>query len=245
MDINFHEQFIDHTNLELLTITKRPGDYQPAAVAAAYDILRQRAVTPAEIIAAEEYAASLGNSQRNEKLEAYKQKAADFLEPVLKPSAQVAPKKWLNIFLVIIAVQYLWTFYLTVKYTYRIIARHGVVFDYVLMLELLTLVYIPFLFYLLFTRKKWGWILLFGENVFIVLTSISQAYIYFRYRSVTEASIVGYLWPIILRSFFLFFLWKNEIAHHFNVTPELKKKTLAWVAGGTVVFIILVNLMFG
>jgi hypothetical protein len=245
MDIDFHEQFRDHSTVELLKIVKRPDDYQPAAVAAAKDLLQQRTITHQDMLAVDTHFTALETQQQNEKLNAYKQKAADFLEPVLKPGTEVTPAKWLNIFLLIIGLQYLWDFYKTIRYFIWSMDRHYVVFDYVFLLEFISLVYVPIIFYLLFKRKRWGWILVFAENVFIVITTLGQSYIFFRYQDVHGGDTFSFIWPVVIRSFFLFFLWKQEIAQHFNVTPEIKKKTLAWTAAGTVVFVILMTLMFG
>src|SRR5690349_10019781 len=64
MNADFQQEFKDYSTIELLKIVKQPGNYQPAAVAVAHQLLQGRVVTPEEEALAEQHFAHLAFSQR-------------------------------------------------------------------------------------------------------------------------------------------------------------------------------------
>ncbi|HET6995320.1 MAG TPA: hypothetical protein VFI06_10085, partial [Chitinophagaceae bacterium] len=98
MNFDFYQQYKNYSNTELLKIVKRPTDYQAAAVLVATQILTERQVTNEEIQLVEQYFQDIDSSAktRKGKIDAVKDKAADFFEPVLHPSEKVEPAKWVN-----------------------------------------------------------------------------------------------------------------------------------------------------
>src|SRR6185295_2461365 len=108
MNVDFYQEYKDYSNIDLLKITKRPDDYQPAAVQAATEVLSERVVTPDEIEFVNQYYQEIEDDTkvRKEKIDAYKNKATSFFEPVINPSENVEPDKWVDILLLVIALQY-------------------------------------------------------------------------------------------------------------------------------------------
>jgi zinc transporter ZupT len=96
---------------------------------------------------------------------------------------------------------------------------------------------VPVIFFLLFKRRRWGWILLFADNLFSFITGIIGSYFFFKFQSIHHTSIISFLLPILIKGAFLFFLWQNSIADFFGVNYETKKKTFAIVTIGTLLFI--------
>ena len=110
MNFDFHHQYKDYSNIDLLKIVKRPAEYQSAAVTVATQILSERQVTPEETQFIEDYFQNIENSAKAKKIkvDAIKNKVVDFFEPVLQPSEKVEPSKWVNILVLLIAIQYAW-----------------------------------------------------------------------------------------------------------------------------------------
>jgi hypothetical protein len=247
MHFDFYQQYKDYSNIDLLKIVKRPTDYQPAAVTVATQILNERQITPEEIQHVEQFFQDLDSSAnaKKEKLAALKNKATDFFEPVLHPSEKVEPNKWVNILLLVISIQYAWSVFNTIKQLIGFLQCDDCSFDVTLFAELLTLLYVPLIFFLLFKRRLWGWILLFADNLFSLISRASQSYIFFKYQSIHHGDTTSFLLPVLIKAAFVFFMWRDTIANHFGVTHKTKKKTAIIITAGTLLFILTMNLMFG
>src|SRR5687767_12431581 len=107
---DFHQRFQHYSNIDLLKIVNRPDNYQPEAIETAKQILSSRLVSDEELKEVESLFQNQALKQlaKKEKVDSYKQRFDDFLEPIFKPGNQVSPKKWLAIFLVLVAIQYIY-----------------------------------------------------------------------------------------------------------------------------------------
>lgn len=246
MDFNFYKEYKQYPTVELLKITRQPAAYQLAALDAAKKVLAEREVSAADIEAADQYFNDATNKKqaKQEKIDAYTNKASDILEPIIKPSNEIEPVKWLNIFLVFITMLYGWSFYNTVTSAILLFNCRTCSFDITSLLMWLPLAYIPVMIYLLFKKRRWGWIILYSDNLFTLISRISSLYIFFKYQSVLHTDVLKVFLPIILHIFFAVFLWQEKIAGLFNISAETKKKTTAVVAGATIFFMIMVSIIY-
>jgi len=182
MDFDFYEIYKDFPTAELLKIVLRPDGYEPEAVEAASRRLSERETTSEDRAAVQKFyeEKDRGVRQKAEKVDHLKEQAADLLQPIIKPGPNVAPQKWLNIFLLVLGLQFTWTliqaliavyksvvlvifgagFGVHERVGYRDAASH--LLDVNLLINIVTLVYVPWFFYLLYKRKRWGWILVFA-----------------------------------------------------------------------------------
>jgi hypothetical protein len=244
MGFNFYQQYQEYSNIELLKIIKRPADYQPAAVEAAASILKGRQVNPEEIAFIEQYFQDIDNREKlqKEKLDAIKNKTVDFFEPVLQPQNEVEPAKWLNIFLLVLALQYSWIAFNAVKHIIHFFgcAYCSWVIDFYF--EVLSLIYIPVVFFLLLRKNRWGWIILFADNLFSLILILSQSYIFFKYQYIHQGSVSDFLFSILIRLSFVVFLWNKKISGYFNIMPRIKFKT-AIIASVAAMFFIVVTML--
>lgn len=247
MNFDFHQQYKDYSNIDLLKIAKRPGDYQPAAVEAATQLLDQRQITPGEIQFVDQYLQDIENSIKNkkDKIDAFKNKATDFLQPVLRPNEEIEPNKWVNILILVIGIQYTWSLFETAKGLIRFLQCEYCRSDIFIYAEILTLLYVPIIFLLLFKRKRWGWILLFADNLFSIIERVSESYLFFKHQGILHEETTYFLFPILIRILFAFFLWRQAISDHFNVTSEIKRKTAIITTIGSLLFIFITYLLFG
>jgi hypothetical protein len=245
MDFDFHQQFKNYSNIDLLKIVRQPANYQTAAVVAAENILCDRQISPEEISVVDQYIQDIENSEKDkkEKIDGLKHKVTDFLEPVINPSEKVEPKKWVNILLLVIGAQYVWTVFETVKKGISYFQCNSCSFDITIIISLWLLIYVPVIFFLLLKRKRWGWILLFADNLFILISRVSQSYIFFKYQQIHQGDTTSFLIPIFIRTAFVSFLWRNPITEHFGVTHEIKKKTALIITAGTLIFIFITYLL--
>lgn len=265
MNFDFYDKYKDYSNTDLLKIVRRPTEYQVAAVEVATQILNAREVTQSDVEQVDNYFDEIDTEtkRKTDKINSYKEKTADFFEPVLKPTSEVKPEKWLNILLLVIGLQYLWTLYINISDLVRFVKfvvdckSYGFDnstepvsywtcfssrFDPLVFFQIVTLIYIPIIFYLLFKRKRWGWILLFADTLFGLISLISQSYIFFKYQQYHQGDTVSFFTQIIIKGLFVFFLWRNYISDFFNVTREIKKKTAIVTTIVTVLFILSIQL---
>jgi hypothetical protein len=247
MDFDFCQLYKDYSNIELLKIIKSPLHYQPEAIEVATKILNNRHVTNEEEQIVEQYFDDIDKTAKakREKIELLKDKATDFLEPVLHPSEKVEPKKWINIFLLVVAVQYAFFLFNSVQYAIFFIKCDYCSIDITFFGQLFTLFYVPLIFFLLYKRRRWGWILLFADNIFSLLSRVAQSYMFFKYQSIHHGDTASFLLIIFVKALFVFFLWRDVIASYFGVTQETKKKTTFISIGGTLVFNLIMYLMYG
>jgi hypothetical protein len=237
MKTNFPEQFKSYSNIELLKILQRPDDYQPEAVQAARNLLSEREVSPEELDEVQMHFQALDDdaAAKSERLNNYRNTVEDFLEPVIHPTREVGVAKWLKVFLVAVIVQYMFVIYESVAQIIQTL-RCGYCSFYIAVFAMLNLLYVPAVFYLLYKKRRWGWIILFADNLFSVISKVSSSLTYYQYVQPTIID-SGFLLIILFKIALLFFLWKKEVAHLFGVTSPAKVRTAAWVSIGTVVFI--------
>lgn len=241
MNFDFYQEYKEYSNIDLLKILKQPTDFQPAAVAVARQILTERVVTNEEMQFVDEYFKDNHYTAKlkGENAELLNSKVADFLEPVLHPSEKVEPDKWVNILLLAIGIQYAWTLINAVKKLVIVFECKYCHFDFGFTGQVLTLIYVPFIFFLLFKRRRWGWILLFADNLFSLILMLSESYPFFKYQNIHRGDTTSFLLPILIKGTFIFFLWREPITDHFRVTYEEKRKTAKIVTGGTLLLVLI------
>ena len=227
MNFNFHDQYKDYSNIELLKIVRQPNEYQTNAVEAATSILKKREISETDIQQVDTYFNEIEAKAKlkSDKLNSYKEKAADFLQPIIKPGSEVKPAKWLNILLLFIGLEYAWTFYNSIKRFVYFSRCDGCTFDVTMVLTIVTLMYIPVIFILLFKKNRWGWILLFADNLFILISRLFQSYIFFKYQAYHYGDTGTFIFSILIKAAFVFFLWRLPISDLFGVTDNSKKDT--------------------
>ena len=265
MNFDFYDKYKDYSNIDLLKIVRRPSEYQVAAVDGATQILSEREITQSDIDQVDNYFDEIDTEtkRKTDKINSYKEKATDFFQPVFEPTSEVKPEKWLNILLLVIGLKCLWTLYINVSDLVRFVkfvidcksygfdnstetvsywTCFSTRFDPLVFFQIVTLTYVPVIFYLLFKRKRWGWILLFADTLFGLISLISQSYVFFKYQLYHQGDTLSFFTQIIIKGLFVFFLWRNNISDFFNVTMEVKRKTAIVTIIVTVLFILSIQL---
>lgn len=240
--MEFLELYKDYTNVQLLKIVNRPEDYQPKAVETAKILLEIRNVLDSEIKEVENFYLNIKQNEINkqEKINFLKKKAIELVQPIILPNEEFKPRIWLKIFLIVLALQYVWLLYKSVSY---FIVQANYNFDFFLFIQIIALLYYSLILYLLFRKKKWGWILLFSDNLIVLLSSLGRIYHYVKYQNYYEESFIEIIIPILLRAAFLLFLFRKDISAYFKVTRKLKINTLLIVGIGTVISVIILVLL--
>jgi len=235
MTFDFFELYQNYSTIELLKIVKRPDDYQQQAVETATKILSGRTITEEDESAVQKYYMELDlkEKEQREKIQAYQDSVTGLVDPIVHPKETVEPKKFVNILLFLIALQYAWWFYNQTKRFIRIF-RHGLVpFDFLFYFQFVNVFYVPVVFFLIYKRKKWGWILLFADSLFTLVLRLSEI----NFVIGGYFNTFWYLYGTFIRLLFLFVLWRPMIAEHFTVTPQIKKRTLLIVTAIALLFI--------
>ena len=245
MNFNFIEDFKNYPTLDLLKISKRPADYQAAAVEAARLILSTRDVSLQELEEVDQYFRLIDQEEKAKKemILVYKEKVTSFIEPIILPEEQLKPSKWLKVLLLVIAVQYIWRLFYIIPGIFRLFSYSRFYFDLFLFF-LVELAYHPTIFLLLLRKKRWGWILLFAANVFagvLLISEIIQGIYYLHWPGRDSFHI---LLLITLRSLYLYFLLKDEITSYFNVGKQIKERSFMAGFLGALIFMAIVQYLY-
>lgn len=235
---NFFENFQSYSNIELLKIVKRPNEYQPDAVAAAKKILTTRNVSEEELDTVTAYFIQVDSqtSKTNETIQSLKDQTNELLEPILQPSEHVNPTKWLNIIILVVTLQYISEYIKVLSELRFLLTSSDYHWDISSSLVIILLVYIQFVIYLLWKRKRWGWILLFSTNIFSVISLVMRLAIYSRYNDIFSIDPSEIIIPLAINLALIYVLFKKNIAQAFNVNEKSKKEIAIIVIIGTLTF---------
>ncbi len=231
MEFNFYDQYKSYSNFELLKILQQPEHYQPSAVEAATLILKEREVSEQEQVEVADHFEAIQQKEqvKQARVNFVRNKLVSFFEPMVKSPDEVHPVKWLNFLLVITAYQYLADIFARIKtgifLPLTLYTNGGLPYYIMALLDVLSLVYVPFFFYLLYKKNRWGWIILFADTTFSLLAQLSQVYLLFRYLSVHHANVPVYFVSMAFRGFLLYFLWRHRITEFFGVSAKNKRDT--------------------
>jgi hypothetical protein len=235
MNFDFLQKFNTYRTIELLMIIRRPDDYQPAAVEAAQSILSTRNISPEEMAEADQKLFNLEMTEKlkQEKINAYKANVTSALSAIVIPDPELKPSKWLKILLILLVLQYIRLLYRSFPTLTWLLRCETCTLDIYWLLIISEFLYIPIILFLLLRRKKWGWILLFGESVFAAVLLIIQFYSRLGYlgQSIYQLDFllfdpVTFIWPIIIRTLTLIFLLKKEITNYFNIERKAVERTI-------------------
>ncbi len=239
MEFNFHEKYGTYSNIELLKIIREPEKYQPSAVDAAGQILQSREVSEEDKDRADEQLGRPDSEKMKKKLQhdLVNGVVVDLLDE--EDAVSSRPAIWIVAGFALIALFYLWIFYYHIR-TFVLFSDYliyqsaaGLFFNNIVM------IYIPLIFYLVYKRRRWGWILLFTECTIATLTFISNTYFAMRGHAIIQQAIAV---PVLIHSGIIFFLCTREVALFCNVNADARKKTL--ITMGTVAAIWLYLVFF-
>ena len=247
MDFNFYEEYKSYSNFELLKILKQPADYQPAAVDAATLILKEREVSEQENAEVNYHFEAIAQQQqlKKEKVASFKQRFTGFLESYIRPDAEVRPAKWLDILLIVLAVQYAWLLFGLFQ-RLVLMNQYGIsffTFDFGLLLGLFYFLYIPLAFYLLLEKKRWGWILLFVDYSLALIFELSHLTILLADFENIKSINGRYIFSVVFKCALLYFLWRKDICALFKITDKTKQYTAVAAILGSPVLIALVYIL--
>lgn len=230
MDFNFRDSFQSYSNVELLKIVKQADRYQPEAVAAAQQILSSREVHDSDYDQVNRYHEAIAAKQ--EQQQEYKEELSDFLEAMVKPDEHPQVNKWVNILVIVLILQYLWTlsnsvksidFFLQQERWYSITYGAFISLTY-------PLLFLPPAIYLLYTRKRWGWILITAYYVGVAASQLVDIFSYLYYVSNDGAlypvSIGSLLTSLLIRGGFVFFLLRPYMTALFGISKRAMRDTV-------------------
>lgn len=233
MTIDFYAEYKNYSNAELLRIVRQRDEYQSQAVEAATKVLERRQVSEEEIKSVDDALQDLAFAKQyeSERFGRLKAKTAELFSPVFQPHENIEPSKWLNFLLLVIGIEYVWMLFGASKGLIRIFSHRHIWWGQ--FIDLVPVVYIPIIFYLLFKRRRWGWILLFADNLGTLIFLLSELPIVIKYVAPNHGEIVPYFSWIPLRGAFAVFLWRDMIAGLFGVDATTKKRTIIGAVAGT------------
>jgi hypothetical protein len=232
--MSLYESYKNYPTVDLLIMARMPSEYTPEAMEAVAQLLTERTVTDADL---EEVARHFQHiADKSQRVSTYKQQVGSLFQQ----GGEWTPQRWLPLLLILVAVHFVWTVVrrgLTTRYYLTHITNIAVAAEY------FNLVYIAITWYLLYRKRRWGWILLCAFNLFSLLGNLSMAYYFFKYQDIHHGSTSAFLWDIFVESGFLFFLLRNQITEYFQVTKTVRQRTL-FVTGGIFLLLFVASRLF-
>jgi hypothetical protein len=225
MIINFRETYKSLSTAELLNIIKKPNDYQPQAVLAANEILKERSITDADIADAERITEDIKNYWINEKevLNNVSIKIENLVDPIVNPETIVNTKKWISILIVTIAVYSTWMLIeLTIKWRRWSELNRTEYFNWSLIIEPL---YLLVTLGGLYKRKKWGWMLLMILFITELIGAAVGVFLSFRY-SFFHRDIGGSVFSILLYGATVYLVSQKDTRTYFNIGDKFFRNTI-------------------
>lgn len=239
MDFNFLETYKDYSTAELLKIVQHPDDYQPAAVDAATQLLSKRQISEADVQQADEYVQIKEQEakKRAEKSNDYKAKTGELFEPFTNPEKEL-PARWIHYLLALIVLQYLWVLYTAFKHFVEFFNCSYCELNFYSVILIVSLVYIPVVFYLIYKKRKSGWIVLFAINLFgLIMLLIPFVNIIYRF-AISTGTLITIVGPLLIKAAVTAFLWRKAVVRYFNVTEEARNRTALLTGIVTAIFLL-------
>ncbi len=222
MNFGFYEQFVKLPDEELLRIVHAPAPYQAEVVTAAKQILGEREI--AEEIDLQNKEAS--GEDKPAPPERFTSASEGFLDGPAIPGQEAQGNKWVNALMGILALPYAWSLFVVIKTLASFFACTSCSFQRVILLQVGILLYIPLIIYLFYKRRRWGWILLFADNLSGLIVRSSESYVFFKFREVYHGNITSFLIGILVKLAFVLFLWRPPITNYFRISSQVKFRTV-------------------
>lgn len=90
--------------------------------------------------------------------------------------------------------------------------------DYLLIADWISLIYLPAIYYQLYKRRWWGWMLLITNNILFVTVNIAQTKIQATHYPFQEEMTTTFLLPPIVKTLVILFLLNGNARRFFNVS---------------------------
>lgn len=208
------------SNKELIEITINSESYESEAVQIANDFILERNIDESEInkVKFELDRISFEKEKRRNQINSLTEQVKVFFKPIFSHSDEISPKKWLNSFIFLVAIQFIWILI-------ELLSSFSSVYDpFDMAYYIMIFTYIITVSYLLLKRKKWGWILLFGEKLLIIFFSIVFFIVFLINDILPEKEVGEFFWAFLISIVFISFLMKKEIYSFFNILDEERAK---------------------
>ena len=104
------------------------------------------------------------------------------------------------------------------------------------MINIVTVIYLPWVYYLLYKRRRWGWILVFAGVLIEILGLPMQIYSYtiylraMRVEQIDGSSLAWFVIQTIIKIVFAWFLWRQDICDLFRVDKSIRKRTVLYTS---------------
>jgi len=238
MEFDFYELFKNYSTPDLLLILKKPGDYQPEALAAARKLLTDREITAADEAEANARAITGKNKEAGSALV---EKADNLLQTVTTPWTTGGLPRWHMFLILFLFLRFLLGLY--ANWQMVIYLSPFCVFCELRTVHIVALVAILLdilIVYLMYRRKSFGWKLAVGvitvRLISALLSDIAGGSIQL-FSVIDGISLLTLLADIGI----IVYLWRSDVAAYFNVTPAAKIATLQasiFITAGVIIVLI-------
>ena len=228
MNFDFYNEYRSYRTADLIVIVRQPEQYQAEAVAAAQLLLKEREVSEADELLAAQHLEDKETAKvaRAEAINYYKEKVVDFVEPVVMPGTEVSPWKWYRLFMSAYILFYAWTFYIFIRKEIRFLHHSDGAGDMSIFFDFFNIAYLSLVLFFLVKKNRWAWILVFVDNLSVILSRFFRLFVLYKFRHVVQADTYTEIFAAIYPIAIVFFFWKRSIVDFFGVNEIIKKRSL-------------------
>ncbi|MEI6311986.1 MAG: hypothetical protein WCP57_06990 [Bacteroidota bacterium] len=243
----FSELYKNYSTAELLEIVQLPSNYKPTAIEAAREILQSRNISEQDTMLAvkriEETKAELPYIQKQfKRYNDYFFKSVDAIHQL----------GWRNIIPLLIVIANIFAIKASILELNHAFHENNIVY---IIANILGLLALPLIIYLFYSKSKWFWIILFGDNIFGIYNQFKNLFVSMFQTIVGSGDLstmihsltdLGLLYSyflivliILLKSASVYYFSLQEIKNYYAITALIKNKVLLVV----IIFILIASII--
>jgi len=243
MSFDFYQQYNKLSNQDLLKIVRLPERYVPEAVAIATDILTQREISADELMSVESYLEKVAQSEDEEirQEESDQLRIKEFIVSMVFPGRIDRLQLFLNILVVLLMVHLGWLIYINIelKTIYRECA--DCLSNEIDWQPVCKWTYYAVVIYLLFFRRKYGWILLMAGCLYMLVDSVlSEFFVWVLNARYYYHPAILNIYTCVATIACISFISRKQVTEMFKISSQLKRKTMI-IAGAVGVIYVLIR----
>jgi len=243
MSFDFYQQYNKLSNQDLLKIVRLPERYVPEAVAIATDILTQREISADELMSVESYLEKVAQSEDEEirQEESDQLRIKEFIVSMVFPGRIDRLQLFLNILVVLLMVHLGWLIYINIEL--KTIYRECVdcLSNEIDWQPVCKWTYYAVVIYLLFFRRKYGWILLMAGCLYMLVDSVlSEFFVWVLNARYYYHPAILNIYTCVATIACISFISRKQVTEMFKISSQLKRKTMI-IAGAVGVIYVLIR----
>lgn len=228
MSFDFYQRYKELPNQELLKIVRLPERYMPEAVAIATDILAEREISASELISVESYLEKVARREEEEiaQEESDQLRIKEFIVSLVFPRKIERIQLFLNILVILLIAHLVWLTYINIELGTLYRTCVGCMQNEIDWQPVCKLTYYAVVSYLMFFRRKYGWLLLLAGCFYQLSKIVLSEFLFWiicEWRH-TAPSILN-MYTCFASVACISFISRKQVTEMFKISDKLKGRT--------------------